>query len=143
MATAKWAFTALQDAFDRLFNEWRRRTGGAASVIAACSCSGVASGFDEKMRDERKAMEIERDLVGGKSSGSTALAVVSIDSRRGLRTVPHTPASSSQTASRSGAPRSSTAVTGSNSALAAGYQAGRNLSLNRSLGGSQRKLTGS
>ena len=75
--TAKWTFNALIDAFDRLFSEYRKRTGAPASD-RRIFITGVASGFTPKMNDERRAMEVERDLVQGKTSGSTALALAGI-----------------------------------------------------------------
>jgi Protein of unknown function (DUF2786) len=139
--TGKWAFNALHDAFDRLFGEFRKRT-GAPATDRRIFISGVASGFAEKMNEERLAMQIERDLVGGKSSGSTALAVVSLEEQT---TLAYRAAHSSffkKDGKAKGRASSFDGLTGSNSALAAGYQAGRQLSLNRSLGGSQRKGIG-
>jgi Protein of unknown function (DUF2786) len=136
VATARWAFSALQEAFDRLFNEWRQRTGGPASD-RRMFIAGVASGFDEKMRDERKAMEIERDLVQGKSNGSTALAVVSISEQTRLAYRAAHASFFHKDGKQKGSKIKFDAVTGSNSALAAGYQAGRNLELNRAIGGSK------
>ena len=143
VATARWAFSALQEAFDRLFNEWRRRTGGPASD-RRIFISGVASGFAEKMGEERKAMEIERDLVRGKTSGSTALAVINIAEQTRLAYRAAHASFFREDGKQKGSKIKFNAVTGSNSALAAGYQAGRNLNLNRQLGGSKmRSLTGS
>ena len=141
--TGKWAFNALHDAFDRLFSEFRKRTGAPASD-RRIFVSGVASGFSEKMNEERQAMQIERDLVGGKASGSTALAVINIADQTRLAYRAAHASFFKADGKQKGRKIQFDEVTGSNSALTAGYVAGRNLSLNRSIGGSKiRSLTGS
>jgi hypothetical protein len=137
VATARWAFNSLLDAFDRLFAEYRRRSGCPASD-RRLFISGVADGFRSKMKDERRAVEIERDLVQGKTSGNTAIVLRSLmeQTAEAFRQAHAAPKKK---------PRGIrfTQVTGSQSALEAGYDAGRSLQLNRSIGdstgGSQHK----
>jgi hypothetical protein len=143
-ATAKWAFNALIEAFDRLFGEYRPRTGAPASD-RRIFISGVASGFSQKIEDERKAMDVERDLVQGRTSGSTALALTGIreQTATAFKEAHAHFYKKDGTVKRSGSSRF-TDVTGSASAFAAGQQAGRSLNLNRAIGGSQRRgLAGS
>jgi Protein of unknown function (DUF2786) len=141
--TAKWAFNALHEAFDRLYGEFRRQTGAPARDRRIFT-SGVASGFAEKMNEERLAMQIERDLVNGKASGSTALAVINIADQTRLAYRAAHASFFKANGTQKGRKIQFDEVTGSNSALTAGYVAGRNLSLNRSIDGSKiRSLKGS
>ncbi|WP_158633763.1 DUF2786 domain-containing protein [Tautonia sociabilis] len=128
---ARFTFTALIDAFDRLFAEHRRASGCAASE-RRLFVSGVAQGFAEKMRDERRAMEIERDLAAGRASGSTAIVLASVQERT-VRAYKEAHPDMKKSRTTFAAPRRS------QSSLDAGYAAGRSLSLNRALGGGSAK----
>lgn len=131
---AKFTFTALLDAFDRLFVEYRAKTGCPAAE-RRLFISGVAKGFREKMKEEREATEIERDVVQGRASGSTALVLVSVAER--------TKAAYKEAHPKMGKSRTVIAEpTGSRSSLEAGYRAGRSLSLRRAVGSSQKGLPG-
>ncbi len=134
VASAKWVFGALLDAFDRLFAEYRRQHGAPASD-RRLFVTGVAGGFREKMKDERRAVEVERDLVQGKTSGSTALA---------LRSVMDETTEEFERTHKTKTARSNFAtVSGSQSAFDAGHNAGRKLELRRAIGDSGRKgITG-
>lgn len=143
VATAKWTFNALLDAFDRLFNEYRART-GAPATDRRIFISGVASGFSQKIEDERKAMEVERDLMQGKASGSTALALTGIREQTQLAYKEHHAFAFKKDGTKKSGTTRFASVTGSASAFEAGQRAGQSLNLNRAIGGSQRKgLTGS
>jgi len=140
--TAKWAFNALLDAFDRLFREYRK-TSGCPATDRRLFISGVANGFSEKMNDERRAMATERDLLQGKVSGSTALAVLDIAKQTNVAFQEAHKSFFKKDGSTKGRASSFAAVTGSRSSFEAGQAAGRNLNLNRAIGGSQqRKLEG-
>ena len=97
------------------------------------------------MEDERRAMEAERDLVQGKTSGSTALALAGIGEQTIMAYKEHHPECFTKKAARSSSGGGNYAsVTGDPSAFEAGQQAGRSLNLNRAIGGSStRKLAGS
>ena len=104
--------------------------------------AGVANGFTQKMHDERKAMEIERDLLQGKSSGVHGASPSEASLSRLCKPTESVTASGVQEERSAQHGRGSTkfaVVTGSQSALQAGYDAGRSLSLNRALSGSQHK----
>lgn len=124
---AKFTFVALIDAFGRLFEEYRRRSGCAPSE-RRLFIAGVAQGFSEKMRDERRAMEIERDITRGKASGSTAIVLAGVQERT-VRAYKEAHPDMRKSRASFSAPK------GSQSSLDAGYAAGRSLSLNRALGG--------
>ena len=136
--TATRAFDALIYAFDSLFREYRRRTRRPASDRRTF-VAGVASGFTQKLQDELDAMEIERDLQQGKSSGSTALAIQSVaeQTRQALRE------HHGDTFNENGEPRgrrsSFAALTGSSFTFEAGQYAGRSLDLSLAPSGSRHK----
>jgi hypothetical protein len=144
--SAKWMFNALVDAFDRLFNEYRKCTGAPASE-RRIFISGVASGFSQKLRDEERAVEVERDLMRGKTSGSTALALTGIREQTLMAYKDAHPGVFKKDGTKRTARGNYASVTGSASSFEAGQAAGRSLNLNRSIGsggGSQRRgLTGS
>jgi hypothetical protein len=132
---ARFTYTALLQAFDRLFVEYRARS-GCPIGDRRLFITGVAHGFSQKMRDERRAMEIERDITRGKSSGSTALVLASIAERTKLAYREAHPGH------KKGNVRFGE-TTGSQSSLEAGIAAGKALNLNRAIGGSsQGRLTG-
>lgn len=131
---AKFTFAALLDAFERLFAEYRAASGCPTSERRLFT-TGVAKGFKEKMKEEREAMEIERDIVAGKAGGSTALVLVSVAER--------TKSAYKEAHPKHKYGRASFAdAKGSASSLDAGYRAGRNLSLRRPVGSSQKGLPG-
>ena len=132
--TAKWTFNALLEAFDRLFGEYRKRTGAPASD-RRIFISGVASGFSSKMTDEKRAMEVERDLLQGKTSGSTALALAGIREQTLMAYKEHNPGCFKKNGEKRTARGNYANLTGSASAFEAGQRAGRSLNLNRSIGG--------
>jgi hypothetical protein len=128
LAAARWVYTALLEAFDRLFHEYRQRTGALASD-RRLFIAGVADGFEAKLTDERKAVEIERDLLQGRRRGGTEIMLRSImDQTTEAYRKAHPPAKKKARDIRF------TKVTGDQSALEAGYHAGRNLNLNRAIG---------
>lgn len=131
VATGRFIWNALHASFDRCWTMYRylnKRPAGEKRIFVA----GMAKGFSQKLRDERAAMEIERDLMTGKS---TALALTSIAKKTQLAYKAAHPQHKS-----SG--RSMTGVTGDRSTLAAGIEAGRSLKLSRALGANGRKALG-
>jgi hypothetical protein len=132
---AKWAFGALIDAFDRLFREYRYRT-GAPAAERRIFVTGIARGFEDKMREERQALEIQRDMecrAEGKSNGpGTALVLAHIRQK--------TAAAFAEAHREVGKARSNfSALVGTQGALQAGYNAGRALKLARPIDGESRK----
>jgi hypothetical protein len=141
---ATWTFKALLGAFDRLFEDYRRRTGCAASERRLFTL-GVSRGFKAKLKDEQRAMEIERDALQSSRSlavngnpapahavKSTALALKDIrqeTEEEYKRRNPKIKKAQSNYAD----------YRGSRSSLDAGFQAGRNLNLNRAVGQESRK----
>lgn len=73
VATTRHVWAALHAAFDRHWKEYRARHGLPASE-RRLFVSGIAKGFSQKLKEEREAQEIERDLLTGRSGG-TALAL--------------------------------------------------------------------
>jgi SHS2 domain-containing protein len=129
--TARFVHGALHDAFDGLFAAYRKQTGAPASD-RRIFVSGVASGFNQKMDEERQSMEIERDILNGKRSGATALSVANIGA---ITLSKFQEAHPKRTNNKS----SFASVTGSQSALDAGYKAGKSLNLNRAIGGGSKR----
>ena len=123
---AKWTWNALHAAFNRLWTTYKIVNNRPASE-RRLYVSGLAKGFAEKLRDERKVIEIERDIAAG-STGGTALALVNVNKEI-------------QTAFRNKHTKTTTKksnfadLEGDKSTLQAGYEAGKNLNLNRAIGG--------
>lgn len=144
--TAKWTFNALLGTFDRLFRGYRDRTGALASD-RRIFVSGVANGFTQKMHDERRAMEVEGDLVQNKTSGSTALALTGIREQTIMAYKEAHAGHFKKDGSKRGSSIRFSTVSGSASAFEAGQHAGLSLNLNRSIGSGgrspRRGLTGS
>jgi hypothetical protein len=132
---AKWAFGALIDAFDRLFREYRKRTRAPASE-RRIFVTGIARGFGDKLREERKALEIQRDMErraeGKTSAAGTALVLARIHEKTRAAFFEAHP---EMTRGRS----NFSAVRGTQGALEAGYNAGRSLNLARPIDGKGRK----
>jgi hypothetical protein len=127
--TAKWAFNALIDAYDRLWVDYRRRTHAPASDRRAF-VAGVSRGFTDKMSEERQTLQDEQDILRG--TGGTALALLNVQQQ-------------TQEAFKAAYPKlgtSRTSFTGtrdSGGARQAGYAAGRALNLSRPIGQSRPK----
>lgn len=128
VATAKHVWTALRAAFDRHWAEYRIRAGRPARE-KNLFVQAMASGFYGKLREEREALEAERD---GEKPGSTELALQSIDEKlkNGLavaypdiRETKHRPVY----------------LNGDESTLKAGMEAGQALNLDRPLGENEPK----
>lgn len=131
--TAKWAFASLLAAFDRLFDEHRRKTGCPASDRRAF-CAGVASGFSAKLIEERQTVQDERDVIRG-TSGETALALISVEAETKQAFRERHGKMKTHYSNFSG-------TKDSGGARQAGYAAGRNLNLARPIGQSSRKGIG-
>jgi Protein of unknown function (DUF2786) len=135
--TARWVFNSLLASFERLWHHYRITHGVDASE-RRLFVSGVARGFSDKLREERQAMAMERDIVKGSRSGSTELALTNIQALTEAKYREKHPG---------GKPSKGhfAELGGSTSTLAAGMAAGRKLNLNRAIGESpgRKKLTGS
>ncbi len=123
VATAKFVWGALRAAFDRHWMEYRSRTGTPARE-KSLFVEGMGSGYYGKLREEREAMEAERD---GEKPGNTELALQSIAEK--LKTgldlaYPNI---------REHKPRP-VYLHGDESTLHAGMEAGRALNLDRGVG---------
>ena len=130
VATAKFTWNCLQAAFNRQWMMYKIINRVAASE-RRMFVTGMVGGFASKMRDERRAMEMERDIVRG-FSGGTSLALRSIHAE--IKKKLH---ESHPELSKTGGHVS--VAKGSQSSLDAGYAAGRNLNLNRGVGRSPGK----
>jgi uncharacterized protein DUF2786 len=133
--TARFMFGALQAAYDRLWTTYRYLTKRPASDRRIYVC-GIAMGFRDKLRAERQAMEIERDIVKGKSSGSTALALVSVMDETTSEYKKAHPECKDKRGHYAG-------LSGTDGTLNDGYKAGKALNLNRAIGGAGMKRLGS
>ncbi len=135
VATAQFMFNALLAAYDRLWITYRYLTGRPASD-RRIYVAGIAMGFRDKLRAERQAMEIERDIVKGKSSGSTALALVSVMDETTSEYKKAHPECKDKRGNYAN-------LRGSQDTLGDGYKAGKSLNLNRAIGSAGRKRLGS
>lgn len=129
--TAKWAFSALLDAFGRLFREHRSRTKCPATDRRAFA-AGVARGFSDKIQEERETVQDEQDVIRGRTTGGTELAIISIkqEVKRAFKQA-HPKMGTSST--------SFSGIRDSGGARQAGYAAGRSLNLARPIGQSRSK----
>jgi hypothetical protein len=125
---ATFTYQALLNAFNDLFYIYRTKTGCPASERRLFT-TGVAQGFRSRLEDERRAVEIERDILSGKQGG-TAIVLASVKDQT-LQKYKEAHPETSTRKHRS----SFTQARGSQGALDAGIAAGRNLNLNRSIGG--------
>jgi hypothetical protein len=124
VAAARDTWNSLHAAFDRLWTTYRiihRRAAGERRLFV----SGMAKGFAEKLRDERKAMEIERDIVQGAASGGTALALANV----ALQT--NAEYHKAHPKHKASGKTSFADVSGDRSTLQAGYEAGKRLTFNK------------
>jgi Protein of unknown function (DUF2786) len=133
--TARFMFNALLAAYDRLWITYRYLTQRPASD-RRIYVAGIAMGFRDQLRAERQAMEIERDIVKGKSSGSTALALVSVMDETTSEYKKAHPECKDKRGHYAG-------LSGTDGTLNDGYKAGKALNLNRAIGGAGMKRLGS
>jgi hypothetical protein len=77
VAIASHIFTSMRNAFDRLWTDYRSRTGSPAAD-RRLYVEGIYDGFSGKLAAERRAMNVDRDLATGESGG-TALALRNIE----------------------------------------------------------------
>jgi hypothetical protein len=122
--TAKFVFTSLMRSFYTLWEDFRINT-GAPKSDRAIFMVGVAKGFRDKLTQERKADEAERDILSG-STGGTSIVLASVVAK----TIEAFHKAHPNTFQR----KSSTAK-GSQSSFDSGYERGRKLSLHRGVGG--------
>lgn len=134
VAAARHVWDALHAAFDRQWMMYRILNKRPASE-RRLFVTGMARGFTTKLKDERRAMEVERDMAKG-GGGGTALALTSIAEKTALEF-------KKAHANLGKAKRSGFAATrGSASTFEAGQEAGRNLNLNKSVEGAKQKGIG-
>lgn len=127
---ARFTWNALQASFNRCWQHYKIVNRKPASE-RRMFVTGMAKGFSDKLQDERRAMEMERDIVRG-SSGGTALALRNIAEETHLKlheTHPDLKAGHSHFSP----------TKGEQGTLDAGYKAGRSLNLNRGIGGASGK----
>ncbi len=128
VATAKYVWGALRAAFDRHWAEYRTRNGLPARE-KNLFVMGMASGFYGKLREEREAMEAERDR---EKPGSTELALQSIAEKlKSQLAVAYPDIEETK--------RRPVYLNGDESTLKAGMEAGRSLNLDRPLGENEPK----
>lgn len=120
--TARWVFTSLMSAFDRLWSEHRRRT-GTPGTERMLFCTGVYRGFKEKLEAEREVDNLAREAEMGHGGTSIVLA----NREKAL---------SREFAHAHPGVRSTTmgGLKGGRSTLESGMAAGRSLNLSRPLG---------
>lgn len=116
--TATWVYGALLDAFDRLWADYRRQIDVGRGDRRAFIL-GVVRGFMDKLKDERRAMDAEAQVMG---RTGTEIVLASADQRREV---------AFRQAHKVSAGRAAAPVRGSRSAMDDGYRAGRNLNLAR------------
>lgn len=129
VATGRHVWNALHASFDRCWITYKiinKRPAGEKRLFVC----GMAKGFTEKLRDEREAQVIERDLMSG--TKGTALALTSIADKTLAAYKAAHPLHKDSSGTMANAK-------GDQSTLQAGYKAGRNLSLNRAVGANGRK----
>lgn len=131
VATGRHVWAALHASFDRCWTTYRHLNKRPASE-KRLYVTGMARGFSDKLRDERAAQVIERDLMTGKS---TALALTSISDK----TLAAYKASHPDHKVSKGRMQE---AGGDTSTLRAGIEAGRALNLNRALGADGQKRIG-
>ena len=129
VATGRHVWSALHAAFDRQWTNYRYTHNKPASE-RRLFVSGMAKGFNQKLKDEREAMTIERDLTC--SGKGTALALVDIGAKIQA-------AMKAQNPDLKPKKTNYAAAEGSTSTLQAGIAAGRSLSLNRAVDASKRR----
>lgn len=135
VATAKFTFKALMASAERLWTTYKiihRRPGSEGRMFR----TGVMKGFSDKLKEEREAQEMERDIIQG-SSGGTALALVRVEEKTHAELRKAHPE-----LNKKGKSVNRAELKGDQSTLQAGYNAGKKLNLNRGLGGSSQKGIG-
>jgi hypothetical protein len=131
VATARHVFTSLLASADRLWTTYRKLNRLPASDRRSY-VSGVMKGYYDKLKEERDLLKMERDILRG-GSGGTALAICRVEDQLIQKFRETKPG---YTKERNA---TFTSLRGSQSTLAAGYEAGKNLNLNRALGTATRK----
>lgn len=131
VAVGTFIWSALHASFDRCWTMYRylnKRPANEKRLFV----SGMAKGFTMKLREERAAMVIERDMMRG---GGTALALTSIADKTALAFKLANPKTKTRNCHFA-------SCEGDRSTLSAGVEAGRALNLNRALNASGRKAIG-
>ena len=131
VAIGRFIWSALHASFERCWCMYRYLNKRPASE-RRLFITGMANGFSSKLRDERAAMIMERDIVKGKG---TALALTSIKEK----TLAAFKAANPRTKTKRGG---FSDPTGDRSTLKAGVEAGRALKLQRALNTNGRKAIG-
>ena len=132
VAVGRHVWSALHASFDRCWTMYKYLNRKPASE-KRLFVSGMARGFSQKLKEEREAQAIERDLMG--RGGGTALALVNINDKILAAYKASHPEHKPSRSNRS-------EVRGDRSTLQAGIEAGRTLNLSRALGANGRKAIG-
>lgn len=140
--TAKFVLNSLIAAFDRLWVDYRAHYNRPASERKLFA-GGVAQGFADKLDRERREMEIERDVVQGRRSGSTALALVGVREQTLQAYRDAHPTFFRENGDAKGSKTTFTVRDGAADTHRAGYEAGSRLQINRGVGQERRKAIGS
>lgn len=138
---AKFVFVGLLNAFDNLWFNHKARTRCHGSERRAYTV-GVASGFRDKLKQQRQAMEAEKDLLSGKREGGTALALRSVQQEiERAWEAKRNPSGDNRRKSKQHSGNFA-AVSGSRTTYEAGYAAGKSLNISKSIGSNGRKALG-
>lgn len=129
---ASFTFNELLDSFDRLWKDYRAKNRLPLSEKRAY-ITGVATGFSNKMRDERRILEAEQDIIKG--SGSTAIVLASVSKKTDI-------AFREKHKNMKNANIGFAPTRGSQGSFDAGIQAGRSLNINRKIDSRSQKQLG-
>jgi hypothetical protein len=121
--TARWVYGSITSACSRLWKEYRVRNPFVPRTERRTFILGLFHGICDKLTEERQADEIERDIMSGGAVGGTALALADVQTKVALAYREAHPTFKKA--------RKLSFGNGSESSLKAGYDEGRNLSLNR------------
>lgn len=136
VASARFAFDMLLQSADMLWTTYQirnRRPGSEGRMFR----TGVIKGYRDKLHEERRCQEMERDVVSGRSGG-TALALVRVEDEVKKRYHEAHPSRSKKDSTTTFA-----GFSGAQSTMDAGYKAGKNLNINRAVSGNTQKGIGS
>lgn len=125
VAIARHVWAALQASFDRSWMMYRHYNDRPANE-KRLYITGMADGYSAKLREEREAAAMERDMMRG--SRGTALALVNISDKIVAAYKASHPNHKAGKSTLKGA-------TGDTSTLQAGVKAGRALNINRGVSG--------
>jgi hypothetical protein len=128
--TARFVYVSLLSAAETLWDRYRVRVGCPGSERRTF-VAGLMAGFTQKLKQERRTIETERDLLrdGESAPGSTGTALATIDDRTDLAF------KKAHTNTKKGSAYRN--PSGDRDTFDASHRAGRNLNLNRPIGGNR------